>query len=88
MIECAVSDGSPGGPNGERSALELSSRPVSVLGCLVDDLVEGGEDIVAELDLGYRGVSGHCQPDRESDDALLGQRRVEHPVHSVPLAQA
>jgi hypothetical protein len=33
-------------------------------------LVEGGEDVVGELDLGDRGRAGGGGPDAEADDAL------------------
>ena len=54
---------------------------------LIDDLIEGGEDIVAELDLSDGGISSHCQSYRESDDSLLRKRGVEYSIYSVALAE-
>lgn len=50
---------------------------VAVLGGLVDDLVEGGEHVVCELDLGH-GLHALCGgADGEAYEPLLAEGRVE-----------
>jgi len=55
---------------------------------LVHDLVEGGEDVVRELDLADRVHPGHRRADPDRDDAQLGQRGVDHTVRAVLIKQA
>ena len=55
---------------------------------LGEDLVEAGEDVIGELDLGdgLQAVKPHA--DRGGDDAALGDRRVEHAGLAIFLLQA
>mmetsp|Transcript_117771 Transcript_117771/g.329791 ORF Transcript_117771/g.329791 Transcript_117771/m.329791 type:complete len:551 (-) Transcript_117771:227-1879(-) len=62
--------------------------PVAVLGDLVDDLVEGGEDVVRELDLGDGGVARAGEAHGEARDGLLRHRRVHHALGAEPVAEA
>lgn len=54
---------------------------------LVDDLVKGREHVVGKLDLGNGPHALRRKADAEAHDALLRQRRVEHPVCAVRLGQ-
>ncbi len=54
--------------------------PVAHPGRLGDDLVEGREDEVGELDLTDRPEAVDRRPDRGPDDHRLRQRRVDDPV--------
>ena len=51
MIERAVTDCTPRCSNRQLAALELIAATIAKLGRLVDDLIEGGKDVVAELNL-------------------------------------
>ena len=88
MVERSVSDCSPGRSEGQRPAVELSSRSVPILGSFVDNLVESWEDVVSELDFCYGGVAGYCQADGKTGDALFGEGSVEHAIHSVFFDEA
>jgi hypothetical protein len=76
-----------GRADGERQA-PFAGGAVAHPRRLRDDLVEGGIDIIGELDLGDRPqpVGGHA--DRGRDDAVLGDRRVEHAVLAIFLLEA
>ncbi len=51
-------------------------------------LIEGGQDVVGELDLGDGRRAGRGDSDGESGDALLAERRIEDAALSVFLLQA
>lgn len=54
--------------------------PIAPLSRLVDELIEGGIDVIGELDLSHGAQAlGGCA-EGEADDALLGQRGVEDAV--------
>src|SRR6185503_19448734 len=55
---------------------------------LADDLVVGGVDEPVELDLAHRPVATHGHADRRTEDAGLGERRVDDPVLAEVLLQA
>ena len=77
VVEGTMADCSPGGSEGEGSAVELSSWPVSILGSLVDNLVKGREDVVAKLYLRDGSVTWHCQSDGKASDDLQQKIRFE-----------
>ena len=79
VVESPMADGAPSCPDGEFSAIELVSASVSVFGCLVHELVKSRENVVCELDLRDRPIAGYCQPNAKASNALLTERRVEHP---------
>ncbi len=66
----------------------LAAGAVAVLGELGDDLVVGGEDEVAELDLGDgdEAVEGHA--DRRADDTAFGEGRVDDAVVAELVEEA
>ena len=76
MVEAAVPDGHGGRADGEAPTVVLAAGAVAQLGGLVDDLVEGGEDVVGELDLGDGSVAHGGYADPEARDALGGDERV------------
>lgn len=80
-----MADCTPGGSDSQGSALKLSSRPISILCCLIDDLVEGWENVVPELYLSNGRVSCNCSPDGEADDSLFCEWGVEYTINSVFL---
>jgi hypothetical protein len=82
-----MSDSSPCRSDCEGATVELTSWSESELGSLVNDLVEGRIDVVAELDLGDGGVADCCDADREADDALFWERGVEDTVNTVFLGE-
>ncbi len=57
-------------------------------GRLRDDLVEGGMDVVGELDLGDGVLAGGGHAHRGPHDQRLGQRAVEAAVRPVGLGEA
>jgi hypothetical protein len=63
----------------------LAAGTKSVFGGFVHDLVEGGKDVVAELDLCDGCVADCCYADCESDDALFGEGGIEDSFHSILL---
>ena len=83
----AVTHRSVGRAHREPAALEVVPAAVSQLGRLVNQLVEGGEDVVCELDLGDGEVARRRQANREGDDALLAQRSVENALSSEVLVE-
>lgn len=88
MIEGSVSDCSPGGSNGQRTTLKLTTGPIAILGSFVDDLIKGGENIVGKLNFCDGGMSSDCSSDGESDDALLGERSVKDSIYSILLDES
>ena len=68
-----------GHPDGHRHG-DPALVAVMQLGHLGDDLVEGGVHEPVELDLAHRSVAAHGKADGRTDDAGLGQRRVDHPA--------
>ena len=66
----------------------LSAAAVAELRQLVDDLIEGRIDEVAELDLRHRPQPVHRHSDRGADDARLGQRRVDDAVGAELLDES
>jgi hypothetical protein len=87
VIKSTMSDSTPGSTYCERSAVELSTGSISVLGCLVDYLVEGGEDIVSKLYFGDSGMSCNCKTNGKAKNTLFRKRSVEHPVNTVSFAE-
>jgi hypothetical protein len=79
VVQRTVHAAAVGRADGHRQR-HRSVRAIAHARRLGQDLVEGGEDEVGELDLRHRpdAVDGH--PDRRADDQRLGQRRVKHAV--------
>lgn len=75
-------------PDGEFSALKHATASVAVLGRLVDDLVEGWEHVVSELQLCDGRGAGDGGADSETGDTLLTQRRVEDAVGAELVLEA
>jgi hypothetical protein len=65
-----------GNANGEGNR-DATLVAVAHFGHLGDDLIEGGVDEAVELDLTHRAVPPHGQADGRTDDARLGQRRID-----------
>ncbi len=67
---------------------EFAGRAIAQPRGFRDDLVEGGIDVIGELDLGdgAQAIGGHA--DRGGDDAVLGDRRVEDARLAVFALQA
>ena len=68
--------------------MEITSRSVTILGSLVDDLIEGGENVVTKLNFSYAGVASDSCPDGEAKDSLFGEGGIEHSVCAVALIEA
>ena len=45
---------------------------------MIDDLVNGDEDKIDRHNLDHRAQPEHRRADRQPDEALLGDRRVDH----------
>lgn len=88
VVKCTVADSTPSCPDCKGSAFELTTRTVSILCGLIDNLIEGWEDIVTKLYLCDSGMPGNSQPNSESDNTLLGKRSIENPIDSVALAES
>ena len=83
MTDCSI-----WAPNCHFTAVKLITRAIAELGSFVDDLIEGREDIVSELNLSNgRSTSASCS-NGEASDTLLAQRRVEHAISAVLLVEA
>ena len=76
VVVTALDSTSDRGADDERGGV-LPSRAVAELPQLVHDLIEGGEDEVAELDLGHRLEAVHGHPDGGADDPALRERRID-----------
>ncbi|MNY35608.1 hypothetical protein D3C86_1700280 [compost metagenome] len=87
VVVAAADAAAVGGADDDRAGV-LPARAVAELRHLVDDLVDGREDVVHELDLGDRAqaVEGHA--DGGADDAGLGEGGVDDPVLAELLLQA
>ena len=83
VIVASMANSTARGPDSQTSAIPLISASVPVLGCLVDNLIEGWEDVVSELDLGDSCLSNTRQPNSEASNTLLAKRAVEDSVGSV-----
>ena len=59
MVKRSVTDCAPSCPDCKRSAFELTTRTVSILCRLIDNLIEGWEDIVSKLYLCDSGMTGN-----------------------------
>ena len=59
---------------------EVAVRAIPDARGLRHDLVERGVDEVGELDLGDRQQAVERHPDRDADDAGLGERGVDDPM--------
>ena len=77
VVQRSVHAAAPRGAHDERHR-EVAVGAVVDLGRLAHQLVEGRVDEVGELDLGDGPHTRQRQPDGHTDDARLGQRRVEH----------
>ena len=74
-------------PAGERDADDQrrtlpATGAEPVLGDVADHLVEGRVGEALELHLGHRMPSGQGQPQRDTGDGRLSQRRIEHPLRT------
>ncbi len=58
------------GSHSEAAAMEVAAAPVAVLGRLIDNLVEGWEDVVCKLDLCHWGAPHGCCSNSKSHYAL------------------
>ena len=88
MVEGSVTDSSIWAPNCHFTAVKLITRAIAELGSFVDDLIEGREDIVSELNLSNgRSTSASCSNGKASD-TLLAQGSVEHAISAVLLVEA
>ena len=65
-----MSNCSPGRTYGERPHVELASTAIPHLGCLIDELIECGEDIISELNFGNSRIPDISQPNPETGDSL------------------
>lgn len=83
MPKPPVTNRATGSPYSKASAVPVGAASISELGCLVDQLVEGRENVVVELDLSYGIVTLGGKTYSESGDSLLAQRGVEDSVVSV-----
>lgn len=77
MVVATMPDSTTGGSDSQPTTVEEPSGPVPHLGCFIDDLVKGREDIVCELDLCDRCGAGCRGSNSKPDDALFGERGVE-----------
>ncbi len=66
----------------------LAAAPVAELGRFADDLVEGREDEIRELDFGDGAETVERHADRRADDAAFGERRVDHTVFTELVVEA
>ena len=73
--------------DGQRDG-EAAASPGSHSRGVGADLVVRGPEEAVELDLRDRSKPGHREADRGSDDAALGERRVDHAVFAEALLQA
>ena len=53
------------------------TRSISILGCLVHNLIESRKDVVGKLHLGHRAHALARRTNRKAHQSLLTQRRVE-----------
>ena len=74
-----MSDRAARGPDGESTAAELAARAVPELGGLVDDLVEGREDVVRKLDFRDGGLP---------HGGLIMQRTTPMPKATMPCSHS
>jgi hypothetical protein len=51
-------------------------------------LIEGREDIVAELNFCDCGMASNCQADGEAQNSLLGKWSIEYSVDSIAFAKS
>src|SRR2546430_6437451 len=68
-------------PDGDL-AVVAAARALAVLGELRPDLMKPLRGETKELDLGDRNHAGEGEPERGTDDAGLGERRVHNPPRS------
>ena len=66
-----MTDGTVRRPNGKLATIELVTRPVAELGCLVDNLIKGRENVVSELHLSDGGSSSRRSSNCKTSDTLL-----------------
>ena len=71
MIQSSVTNSTPRCSKCQLSTLELAPRSISILGSLVYDLVESGEDVIAKLDLGDGSVPSYGYSNREPSNTLF-----------------
>src|SRR5882757_9400154 len=66
---------------------KLAGRPIAQPGELAHHLVEGGIDVVGELDFRHRLEPVHAHTDRRRDNAALRDRSIEHAMLTVLTLQ-
>lgn len=82
VTDCAV-----GRSENELAAIKFVTRTISVLGSLVDNLIESRENVISELHLSDGSCAGGCEADSKTTDTLLGERSVENSVSAVFLVE-
>ena len=83
----AAADAAAAGHAHRHRRVEFTGGPVSQARQLADDLIEGGVGVVGELDLHHRLQPMHAHADGRTDDATLGDRRIQHPLLAVLALQ-
>ena len=77
MVWTRVAQASPRHPEDHRNR---RAPPVALLCRVVDDLIEPGRGKVVELRLGDRTLSRERGTDRDSEDGVLGNRRIDDAI--------
>src|SRR6202011_2971349 len=77
-VELRAADAAAEGRADGDLAVVATAGSLPVLAELWADLVEGLRSEAEELDLGHGHHPGKGEPERSSDDAGLGERRVDH----------
>mmetsp|Transcript_126980 Transcript_126980/g.270734 ORF Transcript_126980/g.270734 Transcript_126980/m.270734 type:complete len:257 (+) Transcript_126980:803-1573(+) len=87
VVHAPVADSRTRRPDGYISAT-ATSIAVPVLGNLVHNLIEGGEDVVSELHLRNSRVASDGKTHSKACDRLLRNRRVKNSMSPMLLPQA
>lgn len=72
VIQRTMTYSTPSRPESQLADLELTSRAISVLGSLVDNLVESRENVISELDLSNGRMPHRSDTNRKPCNTLLG----------------
>ena len=83
MVMSTMTDGTVWRTDGKFAAVELVSGPVSKLGSLINNLIEGRENVIRKLHLSDGGCTRGSCTDSETGDTLLREGSVEYAIGSI-----